>query len=100
MILNFKYGNIYPKSFDELLKDQRGVNPKKHLRKLYKDPITKGEWDTIQDKAEKIVGVRSKRGKELLKKAGFSNEYKIFEAKTKYSEWEFISKPKIGITQK
>ena len=89
----FKYGTMYPKSFEELLKDPRGVNPKKHLRKLYKDPITKGEWDVIKDKAERIVGVRSKSGEEPLKKAGFSDEYKTFEGKTKYNEWEFISKP-------
>lgn len=89
----FKYGNIYPKSFDDLLKDPRGVNPKKHLRKLYQDPITKGEWDVIKDKAERIVGVRSKSEEEPLKKAGFPHEYKTFEGKTKYNEWEFISKP-------
>ena len=89
----FKYGTMYPKSFEELLKDPRGVNPKKHLRKLYRDPVTKSEWDVIKDNAERIVGVRSKSGEEPLKKAGFSDEYKTFEGKTKYSEWEFISKP-------
>jgi len=90
----FKIGNTYPRDFEELLKDQRGVNPKRHLRKLYKDPVTKEEWDKIIDKAGRIIGVRSKSEKEPLKKAGFTDEYKSFEGKTKYSEWEFISKPR------
>jgi len=92
----FKNGNTYPRNFDELLKDQRGINPRRHLRKLYKDPITNGEWDVIKDKAERITGVRSKSDKEPLKKANFHEEYKLFEGKTKYSEWEFVSQPKIG----
>lgn len=93
----FKYGNTYPRNFDELIKDPRGVSSRKHLRRLYKDPLTNGEWDLIKDKAERIVGVRSKSEKEPIKKANFPEEYKTFEAKTKYSEWEFVSKPKIGM---
>ena len=56
--------------------------------------MTKEEWDKIIDKAGRIIGVRSKSEKEPLKKAGFTDEYKSFEGKTKYSEWEFISKPR------
>jgi len=56
----FKIGNTYPRNFEELLKDPRGVNPKRHLRKIYKDPITNGEWELIKDKAERIIGVKSK----------------------------------------
>lgn len=93
----FKYGNTYPRNFDELLKDPRGVSSRKHIRKLYKDPITNGEWDIIKDKVGRVLGVRSKSDKEPLKKGNFPEEYKAFEEKTKYSEWEFISKPKIGM---
>ena len=89
----FKIGNTYPRNFEELLKDPRGVNPKRHLRKIYKDPITNGEWELIKDKAERIIGVKSKSEKEPLKKDNFPEEYKVFAGKTKYSEWEFISKP-------
>ena len=89
----FKIGNTYPRNFEELLKDPRGVNPKRHLRKVYKDPITNGEWELIKDKAERIIGVKSKSEKEPLKKDNFPEEYKVFAGKTKYSEWEFISKP-------
>ena len=90
----FKIGNTYPGNFEELLKDPRGVNPKRHLRKIYKDPITNGEWELIKDKAERIIiGVKSKSEKEPLKKDNFPEEYNAFAGKTKYSEWEFISKP-------
>ncbi|MBI3398329.1 MAG: type II secretion system protein [Deltaproteobacteria bacterium] len=93
----FKKGNTYPRNFDELLKDPRGVSPRKHLRKLYKDPVTSGEWDIIKDKAGRIVGVRSKSDKEPLLKGNFPEEYKTFEGKAKYSEWEFVSKPNAEI---
>ena len=89
----FKTGNTYPRNFEELLKDPRGVNPKRHLRKVYKDPVTNGEWELIKDKAERIIGEKSKSEKEPLKKDNFPEEYKAFTGKTKYSEWEFISKP-------
>jgi len=89
----FKRGSVYPLNFEELLKDPRGATPRRYLRKLYKDPITNGEWDIIKDKAGRILGVRSKSDKEPLKKANFPEEYKAFEGKTKYSEWEFVSKP-------
>ncbi|MBI3754824.1 MAG: type II secretion system protein, partial [Deltaproteobacteria bacterium] len=39
----------------------------------------------------------SKSDKEPLKKGNFPEEYKAFEGKTKYSEWEFVSKPKAEI---
>lgn len=89
----FNKGNTYPRNFEELMKDPRGVVSKRHLRKVYKDPITNGDWNTINDKAGRIVGVKSKSEEEPLKKSNFSEEYKMFEGKTKYSEWEFVSKP-------
>ena len=89
----FKRGSVYPRNFEELLKDPRGATQRRYLRKLYKDPITNGEWDIIQDKAGRVLGVRSKSDKEPLKKGNFPEEYKTFEGKTTYSEWEFLSKP-------
>jgi type II secretory pathway pseudopilin PulG len=88
----FISGGSYPESLDALLYDDRIFTFKKHLRRLYNDPITGKRWDIITDKSDKIVGVRSKSNMEPLKKTNFPEEYRSFEGKTKYYEWEFKSR--------
>lgn len=87
--------NFLPRKTEDLLKDNRFLGIKRHLRKLYKDPMTEdGEWDIIRDEAGRIKGVRSKSEKEPLKKKNFPLEYKHFENKNSYKEWEFVFIPK------
>lgn len=65
------------------------------LRKLYKDPITGGEWKplpTPPDPVQGIWGVASTSGDEPFKQANFPEVIKSFEGKKKYSEWEFVFK--------
>lgn len=69
------------------------------LRKLYKDPITGGEWKTLPsppDPIQGIYGVASTSNEEPLKQADFPEALKTFEGKKKYSEWEFIYKKRPG----
>lgn len=77
----------------DLLKDPRSMAKVRYLRRLYLDPITGKEWKVIQDPARGIVGVASTSDAEPLRKGGFPEEYKEFEGKTKYSEWEFVYSP-------
>lgn len=86
--------NFLPRRLEDLLKDNRFLTIKRHLRKIYKDPMTEdGEWDIIRDESGRIKGVRSKSEKEPLKKKNFPYQYKHFENKNKYSEWEFVFIP-------
>lgn len=86
--------NFLPRKLDDLLKDNRFLNIKRHLRKIYKDPMTEdGEWDIIRDESGRIKGVRSKSNKEPLKQKNFPYKYRHFENKKKYSEWEFVFIP-------
>ncbi len=84
----------YPRSLKVLLKDNRYPVLKRHLRKMYKDPMTqKGDWGIIYDGKGRIKGIYSQSNREPLKKGGFSKAYKTFENKKKYSDWKFIHEP-------
>lgn len=84
----------YPGNLKVLLKDNRFQVAKRHLRKLFKDPMTKdGDWGIVYDGKGNIKGFFSRSGEEPLKKGGFSKAYKSFENKKKYSDWKFIYEP-------
>ncbi|THB80458.1 MAG: type II secretion system protein [Desulfobacteraceae bacterium] len=81
----------YPRKLTDLLRDKRYPGVKRHLRKLYTDPMSpKGNWGMVYDQRGGIKGVYSKSGKQTLKKGGFPLKYKHFENKTRYSDWKFI----------
>ena len=81
----------YPRTLKDLLKDNRHQIIKRHLRKIYKDPMTKdGEWKKILDSGGCIKGVCSKSMAKPLKAGGFTKEYKNFEDSEKYSDWKFV----------
>lgn len=65
------------------------------IRKLYKDPITGGDWKTLPnppDPVQGIYGVASTSSDEPYKQSNFPEVIKGFEGKKKYSEWEFVYK--------
>jgi len=92
---NYQGRHQFPNSVDVLLKDERSPNGKRHLRQQYKDPITGEDFEVVRDMfhGNAIKGVFSKSEKTPIKIAGFPEELKDFEGKTKYSEWQFIKEP-------
>ncbi len=84
----------YPPSFDVLLLDPRFPTTVRHLRRLYRDPITGSEqWGLEKTADGGISGVHSLSDKEPRKKSGFSAVYADFEGKTKYADWIFKAMP-------
>jgi len=84
----------YPRSLKVLLKDNRFPGLKRHLRKMFKDPMTEdGNWGIVYDGKGGIKGIFSRSQKEPIKKGGFPEEYESFENKKKYSEWKFVYEP-------
>jgi len=84
----------YPKTFDDLLADQRFPNKPPYLRKIFYDPITKRrEWGLVTAPSGEIMGVHSLSKDRPLKVWGFSLLYESFEQKPSYSEWEFVYVP-------
>ncbi len=84
----------YPTQLEDILKDSRSLTPRKHIRRLYLDPITGGEWELIKDQGGRITGVRSSSDLEPFQQDGFLPEYENFVGAASYAAWEFIYKPK------
>jgi type II secretory pathway pseudopilin PulG len=78
-------GELYPLTLEELTKP-----PKPLLRKLYKDPITTGDWEILRDPATNgVKGVRSASTLMPLKQHRFPSAVAHFESLTHYNEWLF-----------
>ena len=80
-----------PPSLKELLRDPRFPEPRRHLRKIYIDPITgKAEWGILYlaDKAG-VIGVYSLSESAPLKVANFDYRFQNFENREHISEWAF-----------
>jgi len=86
----------YPTKFEYLIKDQRFLQVKRHLRKIYLDPMTGQEWETIKNKNGGIIGVRSKSNKVPFKKNGFIKLNKTFIDQDSYKDWLFVYSPSRG----
>ena len=83
-------GSQYPASLNDLLKDPRSPTIKKHLRKIYRDPMTEdGQWGLVMASGNRIKGVFSKSEEKPLKVGNFPSGYEGFENAEKYSDWKF-----------
>ena len=82
---------VYPRSLNDLLEDDRFPRPVQHLRRLYRDPMTDGDWGLVK-LGEGIVGVHSLSEAPTLKKAGFPSQYKEFEVTKTYDQWQFVAR--------
>lgn len=83
---------VFPQRLEDLLSDPRF--PAKHyIRRLYKDPITGGDWTLISGPGDGICGVASSSKTKPLKQKDFPLQFKNFEAAEHYSDWIFICKP-------
>ena len=79
----------FPQSLDDLLLDKRFPNVKRHIRKLYADPITRNtQWGLIKQQ-EQITGIYSVSKLAPIKKFGFADQYEIFSTAVEYNEWKF-----------
>ena len=79
-----------PSSLAELVHDERFTPPRRHLRKIYVDPVTgKAEWAIAKAPDGTMAGVHSLSDAEPVKIGNFDIEDKLFEGKTKYSDWIF-----------
>lgn len=92
---NVKRGaqQVYPSKLEDLVKDPRFPDIKRHLRRLYNDPMTGKEWDVVKDPAEKLMGVRSTSELTPFQQANFPKGLEDLEGKTTYREWEFVFVP-------
>jgi hypothetical protein len=85
----------YPRELEELVKDPRFLAVKRHLRRIYEDPMTgKPDWQAIRQPDGTMIGVKSRSQSPTLKRANFPAELANLAGKTRYNEWEFKYVPK------
>jgi type II secretory pathway pseudopilin PulG len=84
----------YPRTLEDLLKDPRSPTVRRHLRRLYPDPITgTSEWMLVKAPDGGIMGVHSRSEKQPLKVANFKLRDRDFEGAAKYLDWKFVYSP-------
>jgi hypothetical protein len=83
----------YPAALVDLLQDSRTPGIRRHLRKVFVDPMTgAAEWGLVRI-GGRIVGMHSLSSKMPIKQDGFSPEHIMLRGKQKYSEWLFVYPP-------
>ena len=83
----------YPRLLELLLLDERKITPKRHLRRLYQDPMGKQEdWALIMQN-ERVIGVHSKSKLKPIKTTGFDAENEGFNDAKTYQDWQFVCTP-------
>lgn len=79
----------YPVNLEDLLRDNRAPGIKRHLRKIFVDPMTgDAQWGLIRA-GGRIVGVHSLSDRIPIKQEGFEPEDSNFRDKKRISEWVF-----------
>ncbi len=82
----------YPQDLADLLQDNRFAQAKRHIRRLYPDPITNSdEWGLLRSIDGRITGVHSRSDATPFKRSGFSAEWTGFEGLEHYSDWQFVA---------
>jgi len=79
----------YPESLEQLLRDDRLPGIRRHLRKIFIDPMTgKAQWGLIRI-GGRIVGIHSLSEQTPIKQDGFEADFAPFRGKRHYTEWIF-----------
>lgn len=80
----------YPQSFADLLLDNRQLATVRHLRRLYRDPMTlKSNWGIVRAPDGGIKGIYSLSDEAPMKHGGFRFIDSDFEKAKHYSDWRF-----------
>ncbi len=81
----------YPRELNDLLRDPRAVNVRRHLRQVYVDPMTgEREWGLIRLPDGGIVGVHSLSERTPLRQS-FAASAASQASDESYRSWRFIA---------
>jgi len=90
----YKKEQRYPKALQDLLEDKRYPMPVRHLRRLYRDPITgEDDWGLGEAPGGGVMGVHSRSQEEPVKRGNFSPKNQEFAEGQRYSDWKFVHSP-------
>ncbi len=77
-------GDLYPQTLAELTRP-----PKPFLRKVYLDPVGRGEWQLLRAPTGGIMGVRSTSRDRPIKQGDFPLAVRHFQGKPTHFDWVF-----------
>jgi type II secretory pathway pseudopilin PulG len=82
-----------PPTLQELLKDPRFPGVRRHLRKIFVDPMTgKAEWGVVYlSEKTGVLAVHSLSQAKPLKIANFDRRFQNLDNKEKISDWKFMA---------
>jgi type II secretory pathway pseudopilin PulG len=85
----------YPRKLEDLLENKGFSMPVRHLRRLYRDPMTgEADWVVMQaPDGSGVMGVHSRSERAPIKTGNFLPENGAFEAAERYSDWKFVHSP-------
>lgn len=79
-----------PRTLEDLLKDPRVPGLKRHLRRIYDDPLTgTNQWGVVANLRGEIVGIYSLAPGRPAQQAGFDEAFARFEGAANYGQWVF-----------
>ena len=80
-----------PQRLEDLVEDKRGPAVRRHLRRVYADPLTgRAEWGLVLREG-RIAGVHSMAAGAPVLRGGFEPEYAAFEGAQSYAAWRFVA---------
>ena len=81
-----------PPNLEALLKDPRFPGVRRHLRRIFVDPLTgKAEWGVMTAGDKAVTGVYSLSAAKPLKVGNFDARFLNFENKERISDWKFTA---------
>ncbi len=83
----------YPTTLEALLDDRRSGASKRHLRKIYIDPMTGNAQWGIERLEGRIVAIHSLSIQAPIKRDGFEQDDAAFRNASRYSDWKFFVSP-------
>lgn len=81
-----------PARLEDLLRDPRYPQPRRHIRRLYDDPMTgKPDWVLIRSvDGSGILGLHSRSKETPIRMDNFPEEFFHFKGKKRYADWVFV----------
>lgn len=84
----------WPPSLEALLDDRRSVSLRRHLRRVYPDPLTRSaDWGIVRAPDGGVAGVFSKSEARPIREGGLDLAMFGLGPAARYSEWRFVYVP-------
>jgi type II secretory pathway pseudopilin PulG len=82
-----------PRQWSDLLEDKRYPQVRRHLRRVFADPMTgAADWNLIIERGF-LVGVASRSTRAPLRRRDFSPVDGAFADAEQYADWRFVQRP-------